>query len=264
MQKDIQELIIRANREKALDSFVFESLKKEMAKKYKTKTYSNILILAVYRNLIKNKKIKQNKSLEELLKKQKIRTSSGIASIAVFTRPYKCPGKCLYCPSQRKMPKSYLDDEPAVMRAVLCNYSPKKQIETRLHALDICGHPTDKIELIIMGGTFSSLPLSYQTNFVINCFKAANEFNTKISNSKLKIKNELKIDQHRSKFDKKSRSGRLWGKFRAVLGRLQRSKASGKPSWTSSRHLGGVSGGFKPRKVANMGPTWRPKRSQNQ
>ncbi len=182
MSKAVKELIYQAYNNKSLNGSVFEFLKKRIAKEFKCGMPSNILILSVYRDLIKKKKIKENKELEELLKKQKTRTLSGIASVAVFTRPYKCPGKCLYCPSQAKMPKSYLDDEPAVMRAILCKYSPVKQMRTRLDALNICGHPTDKIELIIMGGTWGAISKSYQTNFIRKCFEAANAKNHKSQN----------------------------------------------------------------------------------
>lgn len=175
--KPVEELIIKTLKKKSFLRSNFELEKRRISKKYKCGLPTNILILSVYRDLIKKKKIKPDKNFEELLKKQKTRTLSGIASIAIFTKPYKCPGKCLYCPSQPKMPKSYLNDEPAVMRAILCNYSPKKQIETRLEALNICGHKTDKIELIIMGGSWTALPKSYQNRFILNCFKAANRFN---------------------------------------------------------------------------------------
>ncbi len=196
--KPTEELIIKTLKKKSFLRSKFELEKRKISKKYKCELPTNILILSVYRDLIKKKKNKPNKNFEELLKKQKTRTLSGIASIAIFTKPYKCPGKCLYCPSQPKMPKSYLNDEPAVMRAILCNYSPKKQIETRLEALNICGHKTDKIELIIMGGSWSAFPKSYQNNFVWRCFKTANEFNHGVKSYKLKVKSNLTTEQKRN------------------------------------------------------------------
>lgn len=72
------------------------------------------------------------------------------------------------------MPKSYLSNEPAVMRAILNKFDPEKQVENRLKSLEAQGHPTDKIELIIIGGTWSYLPKNYQERFIKNCFDAAN------------------------------------------------------------------------------------------
>jgi elongator complex protein 3 len=77
------------------------------------------------------------------------------------------------------MPKSYLSNEPAVMRAIMNKFNPYRQIQSRLHALMINGHSTDKIELIVMGGTFSYFPKKYQTWFIKECFRACNEFGKK-------------------------------------------------------------------------------------
>ncbi|MFA6537171.1 MAG: tRNA uridine(34) 5-carboxymethylaminomethyl modification radical SAM/GNAT enzyme Elp3, partial [Patescibacteria group bacterium] len=112
--------------------------------------------------------------LEHVLIKRKIRTLSGVAPVAVLTKPFPCPGKCLFCPTEKTMPKSYLSNEPAVMRAIANNFDPFRQVTQRLRALDNNGHNTNKIELIIMGGSWSSLPITYQKNFIKKCFDAAN------------------------------------------------------------------------------------------
>jgi len=140
---------------------------------------TNAQILAEYKNLVKHKKIKPNPALEYLLRKRKIRTLSGVAPIAVLTKPYECPGKCAFCPDEKSMPKSYLSNEPAVMRAILAKFDPHRQVEIRLRALAHNGHPTDKIELIIMGGTFTHLPKKYKTWFVKRCFDACNKTTSK-------------------------------------------------------------------------------------
>lgn len=132
------------------------------------------MILKVYRELIGRNKIRANSKFERVLKLKKIRTISGVTPLAVFTKPYPCPGECLYCPIQDGIPKSYLDDEPAVMRAVDAGFSAKKQVENRLNALDQIGHPTDKIELIVMGGTFSAIPYSERKKFIVDCLVACN------------------------------------------------------------------------------------------
>ena len=124
--------------------------------------------------MIKSKKTKTNKNIESILITKNIRTLSGVAVIAVLTKPYPCPGTCKFCPNEKDMPKSYLSNEPAVMRAILTDFHPYKQVTARLKSLEATGHKTDKIELIIMGGTFSYLPKQYQTWFVKECFRACN------------------------------------------------------------------------------------------
>jgi len=127
--------------------------------------------------MVKSKKIKPNKDIENLLITKNIRTLSGVAVVAVLTKPYACPGTCVYCPTEKDMPKSYLSNEPAVMRAILTDFHPYRQVAARLKSLEATGHKTDKIELIIMGGTFSYFPKQYQTWFIKECFQACNEIN---------------------------------------------------------------------------------------
>lgn len=103
-----------------------------------------------------------------------MRSLSGVSVITVLTKPFACPGKCIYCPTETDVPKSYLADEPAVMRAILNKYDARAQVETRLKSLTAQGHPVDKVELIIIGGTFSFLPRDYQEQFVKECFDALN------------------------------------------------------------------------------------------
>lgn len=107
---------------------------------------------------------------------KKVRSLSGVAVVAVLTKPFPCPGKCVYCPTEKAMPKSYLSNEPAVMRAIGSDFQAYEQVWNRLKMLQTNGHSTDKIELIVMGGTFSCLPRKYQTEFIQNCFRAANDF----------------------------------------------------------------------------------------
>lgn len=182
----IEKIIIQALELPRLSTKSFESIKHRWAAEYGPACPSNIEILECYRQLVKAKKIKANPQLEYLLKKQKTRTLSGIASISVLTKPHPCPGQCVYCPTEKKMPKSYFSDEPAVMRAILTGFDPFKQVTARLHSLNITGHPTDKIELIILGGSFSSLPWKYQSQFVARCFKACNDFRYKIEDARYK------------------------------------------------------------------------------
>ncbi len=156
----------------------FLKLKREASKRFGLPNPTNAEVLKVYRKMVKNKKIKPNKNIEDLLITKNIRTLSGVAVVAVLTKPYACPGTCVYCPTEKDMPKSYLSNEPAVMRAILTDFHPYRQVVARLRSLEATGHKTDKIELIVMGGTFSYFPKQYQTWFIKECFRACNEIAT--------------------------------------------------------------------------------------
>ena len=131
-------------------------------------------LLKVYHELAKRGKIKKSEALERLLTKRAVRTLSGVAIVTVLTKPFPCPGRCLYCPDEKKMPKSYLSDEPAAARALLLNFDPYEQVARRIEALEKNGHPTDKIELIVKGGTWNAYPADYQYWFIRRCYEAAN------------------------------------------------------------------------------------------
>ena len=102
------------------------------------------------------------------------RTISGVTPVAVMTEPSGCPGHCIYCPTYSATPQSYTPLSPAVIRARGCDYDAYRQVKRRIAMLTDMGHPTDKIELIIMGGTFLSTPVDYQYQFVKDCFDAMN------------------------------------------------------------------------------------------
>jgi elongator complex protein 3 len=102
------------------------------------------------------------------------RTISGVTPVAVMTEPLKCPGQCVYCPTYRATPKSYTPESPAVLRAIRCDYDAGKQVRSRLKALTDMGHPTDKVELIVMGGTFLAFPEDYQYRFIKECLDGLN------------------------------------------------------------------------------------------
>ncbi|MDI6591976.1 MAG: tRNA uridine(34) 5-carboxymethylaminomethyl modification radical SAM/GNAT enzyme Elp3 [Patescibacteria group bacterium] len=154
-------------------------IKRKMAKKYKIPCPSNIELLKAYHKLVEKKRIKPSKILETLLRKHPIRTLSGVAVITVLTKPFKCPGKCIYCPKEKGFPKSYLSGEPAAQRAKNLNYDPYLQVKKRIESLRLEGHPTDKIELIVLGGTFSWYPKKYQEWFIKRCFDGANDKESK-------------------------------------------------------------------------------------
>jgi elongator complex protein 3 len=160
--------------------------KREGSFRFGQKIPSNIQLLKVYHEMLAQRKIKRNPQLERLLKTRGIRTSSGVAIITVLTKPWPCPGRCFYCPNERAMPKSYLKNEPAAQRAYQSKFDPFQQVKIRLDALAMTGHATDKIELIILGGTWSAYPETYQYWFIKECFRAANAGSSKFKDQALK------------------------------------------------------------------------------
>jgi elongator complex protein 3 len=157
----------------------FQMLKKKLSGKLKLPIPTNADMRDRYEEMILQGALTKNSNFEKLLMSRKIRTQSGVAVVAVLTKSYPCPGKCLYCPTEKAMPKSYLSNEPAVMRAIHAKFNPYRQVQDRLRSLEINGHKTDKIELIVMGGTFSALPKRYQKQFIAECFRACNNYPNK-------------------------------------------------------------------------------------
>ena len=191
MRQAILEIIKNIDRIKTSEDL--SVFKRELSKKYSFSILLNSDILREYFLLIKEGKINKN-WLEKygdfflsLLKKRAIRTLSGIAPVAVLTKPYPCPGKCAYCPQKPDVPVSYLPNEPAVMRAIRLKFNPYLQTVYRLKALENNGHEPNKIELIVIGGTWSYLPTKYKYWYILNCFKAANDYQ--------KIKKDIKIEK---------------------------------------------------------------------
>ncbi len=113
--------------------------------------------------------------LVKVLRMKPRRSAAGVATITVITKPWPCSGSCIFCPSDVRMPKSYLADEPACARAEQACFDPYLQVSARLTALSQMGHATDKIELIVLGGTWSDYPVEYQIWFMRELFRALND-----------------------------------------------------------------------------------------
>jgi elongator complex protein 3 len=176
----------------------FLQLKKKLSKLYKLPLPTNADMRDRYNTLVNEKQVAASKAFEAILLSRAIRTQSGVAVVAVLTKSYPCPGKCIYCPTEKDMPKSYLSNEPAVMRAIDSHFDPYLQMQNRLRSLEINGHKTDKIELIVMGGTFSFLPKAYQKKFITRCFQAANEYGNKSKVHKVvKSQDEILSEQQK-------------------------------------------------------------------
>lgn len=103
------------------------------------------------------------------------RSASGVATITILTKPWPCSSNCIFCPNDIRMPKSYMSAEPACQRAEACLFDPYLQTSLRLQALMNMGHPTDKVEIIILGGTWSEYPKAYQCWFIREVFRALND-----------------------------------------------------------------------------------------
>ncbi len=135
----------------------------------------------------------RDRRVKKLLKTKPVRTLSGVANIAVMWSPgikdKSCPGSCIYCPqgtvkskqlgTRQFVPKSYTGCEPATLRAIRTGYDPYMQVANRIKQLSLIGHPTDKCELIIMGGTFMFWARKKQEHFVKRCFDAFNGKNSR-------------------------------------------------------------------------------------
>jgi elongator complex protein 3 len=110
------------------------------------------------------------------LRRKPVRTASGVTPVTVLTRPFPCPGECIFCPNDVRMPKSYLADEPGAQRAEQNAFDPYLQAYARLTTFAALGHPTSKIEFIVLGGTWSFYPEAYQIWFIRRLFDALHDF----------------------------------------------------------------------------------------
>lgn len=148
--------------------------KKRFAKEYAVSLPTNFQLQKAYKTLV-DEGWKGDTALQRLMRKRKVRTLSGVSVITVLTKPYSCPGQCVFCPTEPGMPKSYLSNEPGAMRAVLDDFHPKDQVSTRLDSLARQGHETEKIEMIVLGGTFSAYNRRYQSDFIRALYNACND-----------------------------------------------------------------------------------------
>ncbi len=201
--KEKQQAILEFCKKRINNSADLSMAKRKIAKKYNFNVFTNSDILAGYRALLADKKIIPKPKLERLLRKRAIRTMSGIAPVAVLTKPYPCPGKCVYCPNEKDVPQSYLSNEPAVMRAIRCNYHPYIQVQDRLRSLEVNGHEPTKIEIIVIGGTWSYFPTQYKYWYITSIFKATNDYPKKenkipTNTSLKKLKEILKTEQNKN------------------------------------------------------------------
>ncbi|MBE0512865.1 tRNA uridine(34) 5-carboxymethylaminomethyl modification radical SAM/GNAT enzyme Elp3, partial [Candidatus Bathyarchaeota archaeon] len=133
--------------------------------------------------LIRYLKPDEKDKLLPILRRKIVRTISGVTIVAVMTKPWPCPQKnpCAYCPGGPPygVPQSYTGHEPAAMRGLQSGFDPHEQVRNRIEQLKAIGHMVDKVELVIMGGTFPGMPLDYQEHFVKECLDAVAEKKTR-------------------------------------------------------------------------------------
>ncbi len=146
----------------------------------------------LYELYIKEGKAKYSSEIDNMLRKMRTKSNSGVAVVSILTKPFRCPGRCTYCPLDVRMPKSYLADEPAAARALATEFDPYEQVRTRLSALSANGHPVDKVEMIVIGGTWSFYPKEYQEEFLIGAFRACNDWGTE---------NDSRIESYNDKLE---------------------------------------------------------------
>lgn len=131
-------------------------------------------IIDAYQRMTARGMLPFERGVFEKLRLSPVRTISGVAPLAVLTGPYPCPGECIFCPEVAGFPKSYLPDEPGAQRAAISRFDPFKQTAARLRAFENVGHANDKIELLILGATWSAYPHKYQEWFIQRCLDALN------------------------------------------------------------------------------------------
>ncbi|MBN1437803.1 MAG: tRNA uridine(34) 5-carboxymethylaminomethyl modification radical SAM/GNAT enzyme Elp3 [Anaerolineales bacterium] len=135
---------------------------------------SKDFLVAEYRRMAAAGELSADPGLLERLRMKPVRSLSGVATVSVLTRPYPCPGECVFCPDDARMPKSYIADEPGALRAAQNAFDPYRQAASRLTSLESVGHPTGKVELLILGGTWSAYPRDYRERFVQRLLDALN------------------------------------------------------------------------------------------
>ena len=155
----------------------FHKIKNKIYWKYKIdKPFQSIELIERYNELVADWTIEENFVFQKILRKRGVRSLSGITVISLLTEEFPCPAKCVYCPTFDGLPKSYIPNEPAVMRAELNKFDPIMQIHNRLRALEVTGHKIEKNDIRIIGGTWSFYPQKYKEKFIKEIYDAFNSY----------------------------------------------------------------------------------------
>ncbi len=132
------------------------------------------ILVKAYHHFVQSSQLSTDENLLRAIRMKPMRTLSGVTTVTVLTQPSPCPGNCIFCPEDEQLPKSYLRREPGAARAFQNHFDPYLQVASRLESYHAIGHPTDKIELLILGGCWTSYPREYQQWFIKRCLDALN------------------------------------------------------------------------------------------
>lgn len=179
-QELAREIMLRASKEKFNSRRDFEKFRNGIIKEHKAEIFHNLYFVKAYNDLVEEGVLESDEELLSLIQKRSVRTMSGVAPVTVLTKPFPCPGKCIYCPTDVRMPKSYLPSQPAAQRAFRQEFNPYTQVFVRLKALMMTGHEVSKVELRVIGGTWSSYRKDYREWFIGQCLLAMNEFKSQV------------------------------------------------------------------------------------
>lgn len=174
MNLPLRSIINQAIAQQVVEPVKMRSLKAAAAREYGIAMPTNASILAEYKTMLDEGVIASSAPFLQMLQTRSVRTLSGIAPITVLTKPYMCPGRCTYCPTEVNMPKSYIDTEPGAMRALRLKFDPYEQVTKRLEALERNGHQPEKCELIVLGGTWTAYKPDYKDWFMKRCYDGFN------------------------------------------------------------------------------------------
>lgn len=170
-----EKIVIELCKQADLNEKKLKTIRNRMTKENGGILPKNLELVQAYRQLIEAGKVPASPHVMKVIQKRKIRTLSGIANITVLTKDLGCPGLCIYCPTEKGMPKSYLSDEPAMLRAVRNEFNAYKQVKTRLNGLVAQGHDVTKIDIRTAGGTWGAVPDWYRKPFLNGIYLALNE-----------------------------------------------------------------------------------------
>lgn len=176
MDDQLKKLVLEIGKISSSDEFKLSYYSKKFPKS-NGRLYRKSEVLAGYQQLFKQGLLKNvSLNLSKFLLTKPTRTLSGVAPVTILTKPFPCPGQCIFCPNDIRMPKSYLSNEPGAQRAERNWFDPYLQTYERLESLRANGHDVSKVEIIILGGTWSFYPEEYQLWFIAQVFKALNGF----------------------------------------------------------------------------------------
>jgi elongator complex protein 3 len=138
------------------------------------RTFNKNQLVRAYRDFCGEGTLPFERDTLRKLQRKPVRTVSGVAPVTVLTEPFPCPGNCIFCPDVEGQPKSYLPDEPGAARAASFDFDPFTQTAGRIGTFEALGHNAEKVELLILGGSWSAYPADYQEWFIRRCLDAMN------------------------------------------------------------------------------------------